>query len=53
MSLDADDADPMDYYEEYSEWLMANEPVWNGARLIDLLENCHRFDEFLAERSAQ
>lgn len=41
------DADPMDYYEEYSEWLMRNEMVWNGDRLIELFEDAHRFDEFL------
>ena len=41
------DADPMDYYEEYSEWLCNNELCWNGNRLVELLESAHRFDEFL------
>ena len=37
-------------YEAYSEWLMENEqPMWKD-RLISLLEDGHRFGEFLRSR---
>ena len=40
-------------YEAYSEWLCANEIVWNGDRLVELLESYHRFDEFLGSKHAK
>ena len=37
----------MQYSDEYARWLMANEIVWDE-RLVDLMEDAHRFDEFMA-----
>ena len=49
--IDDVDADPMDYYEEYSEWLLANVPyICNGDDLVRHLESATRFDEFLEGR---
>lgn len=46
-----DDADPMDYYDEYSEWLMNNVyPICNGDDLVRHFEASTRFDEFLEQR---
>jgi hypothetical protein len=44
--------EPMDYYEEYSEWLMATMPEECGTkeRLIAAFESCKGFEQFLAER---
>ena len=42
----------LSYSAEYAEWLMKNELVWNGDRLVDLQEKQHRFDEFLAQRKS-
>lgn len=52
--MNADDADPMDYYEEYSEWLMKVEPerIWNSDCLVRMLDCAHRFEEFLETRKA-
>ena len=46
--------DPMDYYEEYSEWLMRNFPekIHNGDSLLSLFEGEVGFEEFLEEREA-
>jgi hypothetical protein len=48
------DADPWDYYEEYSEWLMENFPerAHNGDSLLALFEDAVGFDEFMEERHA-
>ena len=51
--LDADDADPMDYYDEYSDWLLARAAdlcICNGDDLVRHLESATRFDEFLEGR---
>ena len=50
--IDEANADPMDYYSEYCDWLMRNEMVWNSQRLVDLFESGHRFEEFLEERKS-
>ena len=44
--------DPMDYYEEYSEWLMKNFPerIYNGDSLLVLFEGAIGFEEFMEER---
>ena len=45
--------DPMDYYEEYSEWLMRNYPehIHNGDSLVLALEDGFGFEEFLRWRN--
>jgi hypothetical protein len=42
---------PTDYYDEYSEWLMANAElgICNGDELAMHFEAATRFDEFLAQ----
>jgi hypothetical protein len=44
--------DPIDYYEEYNEWLMKNFPerIFNGDSLLNLFEGAVGFDEFLDEK---
>ena len=42
--------DAMDYYEEYSEWLMANCSIANGDDLVRYLEDGDKFEQFLKER---
>lgn len=53
-AVDDDDADPMDYYEEYSEWLMSGRNsdlmICNGDSLVRHLESATRFDEFMEWR---
>ena len=55
MSDDEECGDPMDYYEEYSEWLMqkdraADLMICNGHDLVRHLEAGTGFDEFLADK---
>jgi len=43
--------DPMDYYEEYSDWLMKNiSPICNGDDLVRHLEAGTGFEDFLKEK---
>ena len=53
MDIDPEDqyGDPMDHYEEYSEWLMQNvELICNGDDLVRHFEAGTRFEEFLKEK---
>lgn len=48
-----DDLDPMDFYEEYSEWLMGRSAelcICNGDDLVRHIESATYFDEFLEQR---
>lgn len=44
--------DPMDYYEEYSEWLIRHYPerIHNRDSLVAALEDGYGFEEFLQWR---
>ena len=43
--------EPLDHYDEYMDWLMANvEMICNGDDLVRHFEAATRFDEFLSER---
>lgn len=46
------DPDPMDYYDEYSEWLCNQSDlcICNGHMLVNHFESATRFDEFLEQR---
>ena len=45
-------ADRMDYYDEFSDWLMNNygEQIWNSDSLGRLFEDGDKFEEFLRTR---
>jgi len=54
--IDADpvnliDADPLDYYEEYSEWLIRRFDCCNGKQMLEYFEDATDFEIFLTERS--
>jgi hypothetical protein len=45
-------ADPMDYYDEFNEWLMKNVfPICNGDDLVRAFEDGDKFEEFLRSRA--
>lgn len=48
---DDGDAEPFDYYDDYSEWLMKNYLIANGDDLVRHLEAGTEFDDFLRETS--
>ncbi len=44
-------ADPMDYYDEFNEWLMQNMPyICNGDDLLRHFEDGDKFEQFLRAR---
>ena len=44
-------ADPMDYYDEFNEWIMKNcYPIANGDDLLRNFEDGNKFEEFLRSR---
>ena len=47
------DYDPMDFYEEYSEWLCRHCDVHNKDQLIEKFEDGYMFDVFLEYRAAE
>jgi len=47
---DLANADPMDYYSEYCDWLMQNEYICNGDDLVRQFEDSNKFDQFLKDR---
>lgn len=46
------DYSPMDFYEEYSEWLCTKSGllIGNGKMLVDHIESATMFDEFMEQR---
>lgn len=46
------DYDPMDYYEEFSEWLIKYKLVANKDDLVEKFEDGFTFEEFLEYRAA-
>lgn len=42
--------DPMDYYDEFSDWIMKTEIVCNGDQLIGFLEDDALFARFLESK---
>lgn len=42
--------DPMDYYDEFSDWIMKTEIVCNGDQLIGFLEDDAMFSRFLESK---
>ena len=45
-------ADPMDYYDDFNDWLMKNyaEMIFNSDSLVRLFEDGDKFEEFLRDR---
>ncbi len=45
-------ADPMDYYDEFNEWLMKNyaESIFNSDGLVRHFEDGDKFEKFLRGR---
>ena len=43
-------ADVMDYYDEFSEWLMHNYQICNGDDLARYLEDGDKFELFLRSK---
>ena len=42
--------DVMDYYDEFSEWLMHNFPIHNSDDLVRYFEDGDKFEQFLRDR---
>lgn len=45
-----DDLDPMDFYDDYFEWIMKNHDGGYKDLYIALFEDCWRFEDFIEQK---